>query len=333
MLYAAPDAAEKRRRLRRALAAGGLLRLPGAFSPLVARLLEAQGWDGVYISGAALSADLALPDLGLTTLSEVAARGQQIARATALPSLIDADTGFGEPLNAARTVQELEDRGLAGCHLEDQVNPKRCGHLDDKAVVPPEIMERRIRAAARARRDPDFLLVARTDARAVEGLEAAIARARAYVAAGADAVFPEALLDQAEFRAFRDALDVPLLANMTEFGKSPLLGAATLARLGYNLVIYPVTTLRLAMGAVEAGLERLARDGTQEGLLSGMQTRARLYQLLDYDSYGRFDAAVHRGDSDGAATADATPGAPSGAPGAAAKEDDGQVSQEGDGEA
>jgi methylisocitrate lyase len=285
--------AEKRAALRAGLDSGRLLRLPGAFSPLVAVLVEQLGFDGVYVSGAALAADLGLPDVGLTTLTEVAQRARQIARVTGLPTLADADTGFGEPLNVARTVAELEDAGLAGCHLEDQVNPKRCGHLDGKEVVATAAMVRRLRAAVAARRDPSFLLVARSDARAVEGLPAMLDRARAYVDAGADVLFPEALADEAEFEAVRRAVDVPLLANMTEFGKSKLLAARTLADLGVNLVIYPVTTLRLAMGAVEDGLARLRDDGTQVGLLDRMQTRGRLYELVRYPDYAAFDRDVH----------------------------------------
>ena len=287
-----PDARERRQALRAGLASGRLLRMPGAFSPLVAMAVEDAGFEGIYVSGAALSADLGLPDVGLTTLSEVTGRGAQIARSTSLPTLIDADTGFGEPMNVARTIQHLEDAGLSGCHLEDQVNPKRCGHLDGKALVGEDEMTRRIAAAVRARRDPDFVICARTDARAPEGLDAAIRRARCYVDAGADMVFPEALADEREFEAFRRAVDVPLLANMTEFGKSRLLDAAALEDLGMNVVIYPVTTLRLAMGAVEEGLRAIAGVGTQEGLVPRMQTRARLYELLGYAEYAALDADV-----------------------------------------
>ena len=292
MLGSTVSAAAKRITFRADLASGRLIRMPGAFSPLVARLVQETGFDGVYISGAALSADLALPDIGLTTLSEVAGRGGEIARASDLPSLIDADTGFGEPLNAARTVRVLEQAGLSGLHLEDQVNPKRCGHLDNKAVVPVADMLGRIRAATAARIDPNFVVCARTDARSVEGLAAAIDRAKAYADAGADLIFAEALADESEFEAFRAAVDVPLLANMTEFGKTPLLDAGTLERLGFNVVIYPVTTLRIAMGAVEAGLRTIAATGTQESLVPAMQTRARLYELLDYAEYNQFDATV-----------------------------------------
>ncbi len=230
MLFTEKSAAQKRADFRKALGEKGILKFPGAFSPLVALEIQRHGFDGVYISGAALAADLGLPDIGLTTLSEVTQRGRQIARVTELPAIIDIDTGFGEPMSAARTVQELEELGLAGCHLEDQENPKRCGHLDNKAVLPLDEMVRKIRAAADAKRDPNFLLMARTDARASEGMAAAIDRAKAYVDAGADAIFPEAMQGAAEFEEFRKAVDVPMLANMTEFGKSPLLSAGELNR-------------------------------------------------------------------------------------------------------
>ncbi|GGR40572.1 methylisocitrate lyase [Streptomyces netropsis] len=292
MLHTHTTPGSRRRAFRERLASGRLLRMPGAINPLSARLVQETGFEAVYLSGAVLAADLGLPDIGLTTSTEIAARAQQITRVTDLPALIDADTGFGEPMNAARTVQLMEDAGLAGLHLEDQVNPKRCGHLDGKSVVPRADMVRRLQAAARARRDADFLLMARTDARAVEGLAAAIDRAKAYVDAGADAVFPEALADEGEFEAFREAVDVPLLANMTEFGKGPLLDATTLENLGYNIALYPVTLLRLAMGAVEDGLRAIAADGTQASLLPRMQTRSRLYELLGYEEYTAFDSAV-----------------------------------------
>ncbi|MEU9347654.1 methylisocitrate lyase [Streptomyces sp. NPDC048278] len=292
LLHTRTTPAERRRAFREQLASGRLLRMPGAINPLSARLIQDTGFDAVYLSGAVLAADLGLPDIGLTTVTEIAARAQQTTRVTDLPVLIDADTGFGEPMNAARTVQLLEDAGLAGLHLEDQVNPKRCGHLDGKSVTPREEMVRRLRGAVDARRDPDFLLMARTDARSVEGLDAAIERAKAYVDAGADAVFPEALADEAEYEAFRKAVDVPLLANLTEFGKTPLLSTRTLENLGYNIALYPVTLLRIAMGAVEDGLRTIAAEGTQESLLPRMQTRSRLYELLGYEEYAAFDSAV-----------------------------------------
>ena len=251
MLFATVDAKEKRLRLRQSLKSGKLQRFPGAWAPIVSMLIEQKGFDGVYISGAVLSNDLGLPDIGLTTLTEVAQRGRLISRATNLPSIIDIDTGFGEPMSVVRTIQEMEELGISGCHLEDQINPKRCGHLDGKNVVETETMCKKIKAAANARKDKNFLLIARTDARAIEGLDKAIERAKAYVQAGADMIFPEAMADEKEFEIFRKSVEVPLLANMTEFGKSKILDAKTLTNLGYNMVIYPVTTFRLAMKAVE----------------------------------------------------------------------------------
>ena len=229
----------------------------------------------------------------MTTLTEVAMRGRQISRTTNLPSIIDIDTGFGEPMSAARTVQELEELGISGCHMEDQVNPKRCGHLDNKTLVSREEMVRKIKAASDAKRDPNFLLIARTDARASEGLEAAIDRAKAYVDSGAEMIFPEAMRDEADFEAFRKALNVPLLANMTEFGKSKILNKTQLENLGYNMVIYPVTTVRLAMKNVEDGLDHILESGTQEGFIDRMQTRQRLYEILHYEKYNVFDKDVY----------------------------------------
>jgi len=293
MLLVDTSPEEKRQALRDALAGDGILRLPGAFSPLVAMLFEEQGFDGIYISGAVLSADLGLPDVGLTTMTEVLKRGEQIARVTNLPSIIDIDTGFGEALNTARTIQGLEEHGLAGCHMEDQVNPKRCGHLDHKSLVSTEDMVQKIRGAVEARRDDNFLLIARTDARSVEGMDAALDRARTYVEAGADGLFPEGLKTEEEFARFGEAFDVPLLANMTEFGKSPLLEADHLDDLGYDLVIYPVTSLRLAMKTVEESFETIQDEDTQESLLDDMQTRQELYDLLQYPRYNTFDDSIY----------------------------------------
>ena len=292
MLYSHITPATKRQLLREHLATGQLLRYPGAFNPLSAKLIEDKGFEGVYISGAVISADLGLPDIGLTTLSEVVQRAQQINRMTALPTLIDADTGFGEPMNVARTVQELENAGVTGLHIEDQVNPKRCGHLDGKAVVDEGTATKRIRAATEARRDPNLLIMARTDIRAIDGMASAIDRAKALVDAGADAIFPEAMRDLAEFEAVRKAVHVPILANMTEFGKSELFTTQQLADVGVNVVIYPVTLLRSAMGAAERTLDLLLAEGTQQAAVGEMQTRARLYELLDYEGYNTFDSSV-----------------------------------------
>jgi len=292
MLYSSKTASQKRKEFKEQMSSGNLMRYPGAFSPLVAKLIEEIGFDGVYISGAVLSADLSLPDVGLTTQSEVLSRGHEIARVANLPSIIDIDTGFGEPMNVARSIQALEEAGISACHLEDQVNPKRCGHLDNKKIVPASEMLRKIKAASEARRDENFTIIARTDARASEGLGKAIERAKQYIDAGADMIFPEAMKNESEFETFRKEIKVPLLANMTEFGKSKILSKETLENLGYNLVIYPVTTLRLAMKAVEDGLKSIHEQGTQEPLLDKMQTRARLYELLDYESYNTFDKSV-----------------------------------------
>lgn len=292
MINANTNAFEKRKKLRADLDSGRLLRFPGSFSPLVSMLIEEIGFDGVYISGAVLSNDLGLPDIGLTTLTEVSRRGREISRTTNLPSIIDIDTGFGETMSVSRTIKEMIDLGISGCHIEDQVNPKRCGHLDNKSLVSSDDMIKKIKAGSDAKTDSNFILMARTDARASEGLHKAIARAQAYVDAGADMIFPEALQDEKEFEAFRKAIKVPLLANMTEFGKSKLLDRKTLESLGYNLVIYPVTTLRLAMKAVEDGLRHIDQEGSQNKILDNMQLRSRLYEILKYEDYNSFDQNI-----------------------------------------
>lgn len=247
MLYAQTTPEQKRKDLRTMLTPGAARQFPGTFTPLSAPLIEEKGFDGLYVSGAVLANELGLPDVGLTTLTEVAQRAGQIARLTNLPTLVDADTGFGEPMNVARTVQELENAGIAGCHIEDQFNPKRCGHLDGKNMVDLDTATKRVRAAAEGRRDENFLVMARTDLRATDGLDAAFDRAKALVDAGADAIFPEALRGLEEFEAVCAAVDVPVLANMTEFGKSELFTREQLAETGVALIIYPVTSLRAAM--------------------------------------------------------------------------------------
>ena len=292
MLYSTKTPAAKRVALREMLTPGAARQFPGAFNPLSAKLISEKNFDGVYISGAVLANDLGLPDIGLTSLTEVATRAGQIARMTDLPSIVDADTGFGEPMNVARTIQELEYAGLAGCHIEDQVNPKRCGHLDGKNVVDTETMLKRIAAAADARIDENFLIMARTDIRAVEGLDSAVDRAKAMVDAGADAIFPEAMKNVAEFEAICNAVDVPVLANMTEFGKSELFKRQELADAGVALIIYPVTLLRSAMGAAERVLDAISEDGTQQREVDNMLTRSRLYELVDYEAYNRFDTGI-----------------------------------------
>lgn len=293
MIISDKPASEKRADLRRKLDSGKLLQFPGAYNPLVAMMVEQTGFDGVYVSGAVMANSLGLPDIGMTTLTEVSHTASSIAKVTALPTIMDIDTGFGEPMSVARTVKELIHLGLAGCHLEDQVNPKRCGHLDNKTLVETSEMVKKLKAASDSKSDPNFLLIARTDARGVEGLNAAIDRAKAYVDAGADMIFPEALADEGEFEAFRKAVDVPLLANMTEFGKSRLLSKSQLENLGYNIVIYPVTTQRLAMKAVEDGLKTIREEGSQESLLDKMQTRKRLYEVLGYEEFNTFDQSLY----------------------------------------
>jgi methylisocitrate lyase len=281
-------------RLRDLLQEGKILVLPGVPDALAARIALKVGFQALYLSGAAYTARRALPDLGLVTLTELGERVRDIVRSTALPLLVDADTGFGGALNAFRTARELAEAGAAAVQVEDQVLPKRCGHLEGKALVDPEEMAAKVRSLKRAA--PSLFVVARTDAYAVEGLEAAIARARRYAEAGADAIFPEALPDEEAFRAFRKALDLPLLANMTEFGKTPYLTAADFARLGYQMVIFPVTALRLAAKAYERAYRTLLEAGTQVSLLGEMQTRAGLYEVLDYAAYEALDKALARGD-------------------------------------
>lgn len=292
MLYTTVTPAEKRERFRELLAAPEIARFPGAFTPLSTKLIQEQGFEGVYISGGVLANELGLPDIGLTTLTEVATRAGQIARSTDLPCLVDADTGFGEPMNVARTVQELEDAGLAGCHIEDQFNPKRCGHLDGKNVVDTATATKRIKAAVEARRDPNFVVMARTDLRGVDGLDAAIDRAKALADAGADVIFPEAMADLSEFERMAEALDVPILANMTEFGKSQLFTTQQLHGAGVSMIIYPVSLQRQALGAMERLLTTIREDGTQQAQVENMLTRKRLYELVDYNGYNQFDSGM-----------------------------------------
>jgi methylisocitrate lyase len=292
MLHSQLTAEQKRKNFKAAINSGKALQFPGAFNAVSAQLIQDHGFDGVYISGAVIAADLGLPDIGLTTASEVIGRAQQIARMTDLPTLADADTGFGEVLNLARTVQLFEDAGISAIHIEDQVNPKRCGHLDGKTVVGDEQAQQRIASAVKARRDPNFQIFARTDIRGVDGLDAAIARAKLLQEAGADAIFAEAMASLEEFSAIRKAVDIPILANMTEFGKSDLFTLTELQNVGVNIVIYPVSLLRVAMGAAERALISLKNQGTLQSEVSGMQTRSRLYELLDYEKYQDFDNSV-----------------------------------------
>ncbi|HEX5102433.1 MAG TPA: methylisocitrate lyase [Pirellulaceae bacterium] len=276
----------------RELVKDATIQVPGATSALVARMIERAGFDALYLSGAAFSAGvLGLPDVGLFTLTELAQQTAYLTKASSLPLIVDADTGFGEALNVERTVIELEAAGAAAIQLEDQQLPKRCGHLAGKSLVEPAVMCAKLRAACAAREDTSLVIIARTDARGVTDINDAIERAKRYLDAGADWIFPEALQSKAEFDQFSDAIDAPLVANMTEFGQSPLLTLEELAELGYSAVLYPVTLLRVAMKATEAALNFLAADGTQQELLDLMQTRDELYDLLDYKHFEERDRA------------------------------------------
>jgi len=274
----------------RALMEKDAVLLPGVFNAISARAAMAAGAKALYISGAGVTnAELGVPDQGLLTLTELARTAANIAQIASLPILCDADTGFGDTMNVARTVLEMERAGVAGIHLEDQSSPKRCGHLDGKELITPEAMAAKVTAAVESKRDPSFLVVARTDAFSVEGLDAAISRAKRYVDAGADAVFPEGLPSEREFEAFRNSLSVPLLANMTEFGKTDIIPFERFKLLGYNLVIFPMTAFRVMLKAISDTYDELLATGTQAGMLKNMRTRAELYELIEYDSYTKRD--------------------------------------------
>jgi len=281
-------------RLRRAWAANPIA-VPGVFNALIARMAERLGFQAVYLSGAALSAGYGLPDVGLVSLSEFVNEARLITQATSLPLLCDADTGFGEALNVERTVRLFEAAGVAGIHLEDQELPKRCGHLSGKSLVEAEEMVAKIRAAVAARRDPSFVIIARTDARGVTGFDDAVRRANLYLAAGADAIFPEAMESPEEFRAFAAAVSAPLLANNTEFGKSPNLDVAGFAELGYRMVLFPVTAFRSALKAAEETLTAIKTVGHQRDRVATMLTRAELYDLLGYEGYEERDRSYFGG--------------------------------------
>jgi methylisocitrate lyase len=268
----------------RQLIAQGSVLLPGVPNAAIARQVERAGFDGVYVSGAGMAnATAGVPDIGLLSMTEIVRLAGYVANAVSIPAIVDADTGFGGAENVARTIRELENAGLAGCHVEDQEFPKRCGHLAGKSVIDVDEMTGRIKAAVSARRDQDFMIIARTDARTVENFDRTVERARRYLKAGADAIFPEALQSADEFKAFAREVKAPLLANMTEFGKSPLLSFQELSDFGYKIVIFPQSAFRVSMKASEEFLLDLKSGGTQSGWVNKMQTRDQLYQLLDYD--------------------------------------------------
>ena len=289
MHFTKKNPSEKRIELKNKLKKQKILRFPGAYNPLTSKLISQIGFDGVYISGAVMANDLGIPDIGITTLGEVSYRANQISRSTDLPSIVDADTGFGD---CFKTIRTFEKFGLTGCHIEDQIDQKRCGHLDNKEIIPLKEMVKKIKTAVQSKNDNNFLIIARTDANSVEGIEKTINRIKAYEDAGADMIFPEAMKDEKEFEIIRKNSKTFLLANMTEFGKTKLLSAKQLEKLGYDIVIYPVTTQRLAMKSVEDGLRAIIRDGHQNNILDKMQTRKRLYELVEYEKYNTLDNKI-----------------------------------------
>jgi len=289
MHFTKKNPSEKRIELKNKLKKQKILRFPGAYNPLSAKLISEIGFDGVYVSGAVMANDLGIPDIGLTTLKEVSYRANQISKVTDLPSIVDADTGFGD---CKKTIEAFENLGLSGCHIEDQIEQKRCGHLDNKEIISLDKMVKKIKTASKSKKDENFLIIARTDANSVEGLNKTIERVKAYEDAGADMIFPEAMKDEKEFEQIRKNTKVNLLANMTEFGKSKLLSANTLEKLGYNIIIYPVSTQRLAMKNVEDGLKVIFKDGHQNNIIDKMQTRKRLYELVEYEKYNTLDKKI-----------------------------------------
>ena len=296
MHFTKKNTTEKRIELINKLKENKILKFPGAYNPLTAKLIAEIGFDGIYISGAVMSNDLGLPDIGLTSLKEVSYRANQISRVTDLPSIVDADTGFK---NCKKTIETFENLGLAGCHIEDQIDEKRCGHLDNKEIITAKEMVKKIKLCVSSRKDKNFLIIARTDAKAVEGIEQTIDRIKAYEDAGADIIFPEAMKDEKEFEKIRKNSKAYLLANMTEFGKSKLISANELEDLGYNIVIYPVTTQRLAMKNVEDGLRDIIKNGHQNNIIDKMQTRKRLYELVDYEKYNTLGKKIRDFKTDG----------------------------------
>ena len=296
MHFTKKNSSEKRIELKNKLKQQKILKFPGAYNPLTAKLIAEIGFEGIYISGGVMANDLGVPDIGLTTLKEVSYRANQISRVTDLPTIVDADTGFGD---CKKTIETFENLGLSGCHIEDQIDQKRCGHLDNKEIIPSAIMVNKIKTAVKAKKDKNFLVIARTDANSVEGLKKTIDRVKAYEDAGADIIFPEAMKDEKEFEQIRKNSKVNLLANMTEFGKSKLLSANELENLGYNIVIYPVTTQRLAMKSVEDGLRAIMNDGHQNNIIDKMQTRKRLYELVEYEKYNTPDKKITDFKTDG----------------------------------
>ena len=287
---------QKREDFEKKLSSKKILRIPGAYNPLTAKLIEEIGYDGIYVSGGVMSNDLGYPDIGLTNLKEVSYRANQIARVTNLSTIVDADTGFK---SCEETVNIFEKLGITGIHIEDQISQKRCGHLDNKELISKEEMIKKIKLSINSRKDKNFKIIARTDANSVEGLDKMIERAKAYQDAGADIIFPEALLDEKEFEKVRKNLNIYLLANMTEFGKTKLFSYKQLENLGYNIVVYPVTTQRLAMKSVEEGLKDIFERGHQNNIIDKMQTRKRLYEIVEYEKYNSLDEKIYNFSTEG----------------------------------
>ena len=287
---------EKREDFDKKLLSKKILRVPGAYNPLTAKLIEEIGYDGIYVSGGVMSNDLGYPDIGLTKLKDVSYRANQIARVTNLPTIVDADTGFK---SCEETVNTFEKLGLTGLHIEDQISQKRCGHLDNKELISKEEMVKKIKLSVKSRKEKNFKIIARTDANSIEGIDKTIERAKSYQDAGADIIFPEALKDEKEFEKVRKNLDIYLLANMTEFGKTKILSYKQLETFGYNIVIYPITTQRLAMKSVEDGLRDIYKHGHQNNIIDKMQTRKKLYDLVEYEKYNSLDEKIYNFDTDG----------------------------------
>ena len=296
MHFVTKKADEKRIDLDQKLKSNKILRVPGAYNPLSAKVIEEIGYDAVYVSGGVMSNDLGYPDIGLTTLKDVSSRSKQISRVTNLPTIVDIDTGFS---SCKETVETFENFGISAIHIEDQIEQKRCGHLENKELISKNDMVNKIKECVAAKKDKNFKIIARSDAKNVEGLDKMIDRCKAYIDAGAEIIFPEALKDEIEFEKVRKSLDCYLIANMTEFGKTKLLNYKELESLGYNIVIYPVTSQRLAMKSVEDGLRVIFEDGHQNNIIDKMQTRKRLYEIVEYEKYNSLDEKIYNFSSEG----------------------------------
>ena len=296
MHFIEKNSEEKRKDLNDKLKSNKILRVPGAYNPLTAKVIEEIGYEAVYVSGGVMANDLGYPDIGLTTLKDVSYRSNQIARVTNLPTIVDVDTGFK---SCEETIKTFEKFGIAAVHIEDQIEQKRCGHLDNKELISKEEMVNKIKKCVNARTDKNFKIIARSDAKDVEGIDKMIDRCKSYIDAGAEIIFPEALKDEKEFEIVRKSLKCYLLANMTEFGKSKILNYKELENLGYNIVIYPVTTQRLAIKSVEEGLRAIFEDGHQNNIIDKMQTRKRLYDLVEYEKYNALDKNVYNFSTEG----------------------------------